>query len=273
MKRRRSGFTLIELLVVVAIIALLISILLPSLARAKKQAQKTACASNLHGIGIGINTYGNEYDNNLPTETARGYDDYAYGRYSPAGPRHYLRYGVGGLNYTYPNGATDSAHWRELMLLDTRIVTDPRVFYCPGQTGPTWSYTKPATSSTDPYLFLNPINNHACYEYQLHMGANPDTSNHFDTTVKNVNGRFDGAAYTKLTQMPKDLWLMSDKIYDFPSVPHANNSGSNGMFSDAHVEFGSNAKVKTLANFPTTYTETQIYQVIYLWERSASMSK
>ena len=56
-KRSRRGFTLIELLVVVAIIALLISILLPALSRAKEQARKTTCVSNLKGIGQAANQY------------------------------------------------------------------------------------------------------------------------------------------------------------------------------------------------------------------------
>lgn len=51
------GFTLIEVLVVVAIIALLVSILLPSLARAREQARRTLCSSNLHQIGVALLTY------------------------------------------------------------------------------------------------------------------------------------------------------------------------------------------------------------------------
>ena len=47
----KRGFTLIELLVVVSIIALLVAILMPALARAKEQANSLVCSTNLHGIG------------------------------------------------------------------------------------------------------------------------------------------------------------------------------------------------------------------------------
>ncbi len=58
--RGRRAFTLVELLVVVAIIALLVSILLPSLARAKEQARTVSCGSKLSQIGRAENTYASE---------------------------------------------------------------------------------------------------------------------------------------------------------------------------------------------------------------------
>jgi len=57
----RRGFTLIELLVVVAIIALLIAILLPSLARAKQVSIRTQCGTNLSAIGRAMQAYNAEY--------------------------------------------------------------------------------------------------------------------------------------------------------------------------------------------------------------------
>jgi prepilin-type N-terminal cleavage/methylation domain-containing protein len=65
--KRRKGFTLIELLVVVAIIALLISILLPSLARAREITKRAVCASNLRGIGQGMKVYANDNRDWFPT--------------------------------------------------------------------------------------------------------------------------------------------------------------------------------------------------------------
>ena len=60
--QRRSAFTLIELLVVIAIIAILAAILFPVFARARENARRASCQSNMKQIGLGILQYIQDYD-------------------------------------------------------------------------------------------------------------------------------------------------------------------------------------------------------------------
>ncbi len=74
---REKAFTLIELLVVISIIALLLSILMPSLQRAKKAAQFVVCQSNQKQWGVAFNLYLADYEGKLPM-CWEGYNDDLY---------------------------------------------------------------------------------------------------------------------------------------------------------------------------------------------------
>ncbi len=110
---RGCGFTLIELLVVVAIIALLLAILLPSLARAKEHARRAACLSNLHQQGLGLSAYAADHKG-LFSWSARF-------KYALAEGEYYLM-GNGGDDWWKVNGGA---------LYPKYIGNTPQVFYCP----------------------------------------------------------------------------------------------------------------------------------------------
>ena len=95
---RKKGFTLVELLVVIAIISILAAMLLPVLSRAREQARRTACKSNLKQIGLALMMYASDYSGSFPTGSS---------------------------------GETD-AHLADLTLLwSMGYAKDPRLFECP----------------------------------------------------------------------------------------------------------------------------------------------
>lgn len=75
---KRSAFTLIELLVVVAIIAILASMLLPSLARARYVARQVICTNNMHQQALGLMTYTADFEDFYPRNQSLRGQSYPY---------------------------------------------------------------------------------------------------------------------------------------------------------------------------------------------------
>ncbi|MDF2439397.1 MAG: hypothetical protein JWN98_381 [Abditibacteriota bacterium] len=103
---KKPGFTLIELLVVIAIIAILAAILFPVFARARENARKSSCLSNLKQMGLGAMMYSQDYDERFMR---------VYTNVAPAGPRDW---------------ATDTVPY----------IKSKQIFVCPSQTRGGYGY-------------------------------------------------------------------------------------------------------------------------------------
>jgi prepilin-type N-terminal cleavage/methylation domain-containing protein/prepilin-type processing-associated H-X9-DG protein len=79
LKAQSKGFTLIELLVVIAIIAILAAILFPVFGRARENARRSSCMSNMKQIGLGTMQYSQDYDETMFRSYVGGTTNRAWG--------------------------------------------------------------------------------------------------------------------------------------------------------------------------------------------------
>lgn len=149
-RKERSGFTLIELLVVVAIIALLISILLPSLARARELAKRTTCAANMSGMGKGYYTYATENNDSWPVAAPN-----STMRTNPQAVAYWNMTGMnGGMTNQTPSGdpasMANTTYYQQLSVTrcEWQLIktggTSPKSFICPSSSDTPDSVDNPA---------------------------------------------------------------------------------------------------------------------------------
>ena len=124
-KAHRTAFTLIELIVVVAIVALLVAILLPSLSKAREQARMVTCKSNLHQIGTAITTYAHR-DGKIPF--GPNVDTLSIPSMSISIPGND---GSTATNQIWTGPQNPVLQFMAVGLLMTRALAFPELLYCP----------------------------------------------------------------------------------------------------------------------------------------------
>ena len=237
---KKNAFTLIELLVVVSIIALLVSILLPALAKAREQAKRTMCVSNQRAIATALVEYATEWNDNFPPATYWDPTKGTSGGWS------------GGMNPRHTLSIMHNDQWIWLgALFSTGILEDdsPRVLYCPSQSSnPDLSAYSYAVGWKQENLhrytdtdFANTGNRWCSYMYRpFNKSALPGAgySGAYIEWVNNLKyGKVGTIAFTSDYFFADGDGLPEDGGRGTDTWPHKSPYGVNVAFTDGHADW------------------------------------
>ena len=223
----RQGFTLIELLVTIAIIAILAAILFPVFARARENARRASCQSNLKQIALGWLMYSQDYDGKFITYTS------------------------------YPDGNTSIMNWVQPYIKSTQV------FVCPSAKSPTYplpnplgtTYGMPWASQSVSFTQVAPLMNwstpHAMGPADFQNPATDCLLAETDYTSGSFSDTYGGGLDRFRSDTP-----FTTTVGDVKIDQHL--GGSNYAFIDGHVKWLNNqtAQIPHASNQAIQFYET-----------------